>query len=323
MIHPTRILGTIPTVLFCLIGVLFLSCTPESKTETVTEPEVPIVETAEFTPQPVATPLPEPENLVYSWKTDYDINQSIAKRIAVPEGYSRIPAESGSFGEWLRHLPLKPGKPNVLLYNGDEKWNQSAHHAVIDMDVGTSDLQQCADAVMRVRGEYLYANDQYDAIHFNFVSGENCDWNRWRGGQRPRVSGSRTTWSASASADNGYPNFKKYMRIVFMYAGTASLTHELTPISDTKSVEIGDVFILGGSPGHAVIVVDVAEHMTSGDRIFMIAQSYMPAQEMHVLLNPNPTENTNSPWYETEFGSSLQTPEWEFEASDLKRFVAE
>lgn len=47
-------------------------------------------------------------------------------------------------------------------------------------------------------------------------------------------------------------------------------------------------------------------------------QSYMPAQDMHILRNPLNADL--SPWYAEDFGEVLQTPEWTFDASDLKRF---
>jgi len=50
----------------------------------------------------------------------------------------------------------------------------------------------------------------------------------------------------------------------------------------------------------------------------MIAQSYMPAQDIHILKNF--TELNISPWYSVEFGDSLITPQWDFYATDLKRF---
>ena len=51
-----------------------------------------------------------------------------------------------------------------------------------------------------------------------------------------------------------------------------------------ENIEIGDVFIQGGFPGHAIIVVDLAENEV-GEKCFLVAQSYMPAQEIHVLKN--------------------------------------
>jgi hypothetical protein len=67
---------------------------------------------------------------------------TIQSRIAPPAGFKRLPAEKGSFGAWLRGLPLKPGSPQALLHNGRPKLDQSAHHAVLDVDVGAMDLQQ-------------------------------------------------------------------------------------------------------------------------------------------------------------------------------------
>jgi hypothetical protein len=90
----------------------------------------------------------------------------------------------GSFEDWLRHLPLKKGKPPVYLYNGRLKENQSAHYAVIDIDVGNSDLQQCADALIRLRAEYLYSIGDFSSIHFKFTSGHNAEYSRWREGYR-------------------------------------------------------------------------------------------------------------------------------------------
>ncbi len=79
-------------------------------------------------------------------------------------------------------------------------------------------------------------------------------------------------------------------------------------------MEIGDVFIQGGSPGHAVIVVDLVVNSTTGEKRFLLAQSYMPAQDIHVLKNPNSTDS----WY--SMSEVIETPEWTFRSSDLKRF---
>ena len=76
---------------------------------------------------------------------------TIKARIAVPAGARRIPVGSATFEAWLRGLPLKSGRPPVRLFDGRIKPNQDAHYAVIDLDTGKRDLQQCADAMMRLR----------------------------------------------------------------------------------------------------------------------------------------------------------------------------
>ncbi len=253
----------------------------------------------------------------YSWKMQNSDSTAAVNRIRVPAGYDRIETKPDRFGFWLQHLPLKPGNGPVYLYNGRLKGNQTAHFAVYDIDIGTRDLQQCADAVMRLRAEYLYAVKQYGKIHFNFTSGDECNFNKWSEGYRPVIKKNRVAWVRSGKQGTDYPLFKKYLTTVFMYAGTYSLKKEMVPVK-LREMSVGDVFIQGGFPGHAVIVVDMAVHQTTGKKLFLIAQSYMPAQDIHVLKNPG--DEKLSPWYPLDFEGDLETPEWTFESTDLRRF---
>ncbi|MBS1934653.1 MAG: hypothetical protein JST96_11690, partial [Bacteroidetes bacterium] len=90
---------------------------------------------------------------------------STINSIPLPEGYRRVTAEKNSFTQWLRNIHLKKDK-TVYLYNGLPKRNQSAQFAVLDISVGNKDLQQCADAVMRLRAEYLFAEKKFSEIVF-------------------------------------------------------------------------------------------------------------------------------------------------------------
>ncbi len=244
--------------------------------------------------------------------------QTIRQRIPPPRGFERVPTEPGSFAEWLITLPLKPEGSPVMLWDGRKKPNQNAHHAVIALDVGDRDLQQCADAIIRLRAEYLWAVKHYSDIHFNFTSGDRADYEKWSEGYRPRVSNNDVTWVKSAAPDKSYDGFRKYLDTLFQYAGTASLSAELVSVPQVERMAIGDVFIRGGFPGHAVIVVDMVQSRDEKKRLFLLAQSYMPAQDIHVLSNP--TDSNLSPWYELEFGDELVTPEYTFLRSELKRF---
>ncbi len=243
--------------------------------------------------------------------------ESVASHFTPPLGFTRHPAIARNFATWLRGLPLKPGNPPVHLYNGELKGYQAGHAAVLDLDVGSRDLQQCADAVIRLRAEFLRMSGQNESLCFNFTSGDPAAWLKWREGFRPVVKGNKVRWKQPAAADDSYGNFKNYLQTVFTYASSLSLNRQLSPVADPKRIEPGDVFIRGGSPGHAVIVVDVVED-AKGHRQFMIAQSYMPAQEMHILKNP---KNGESPWYDAEETGELVTPEWTFARNELKRFV--
>lgn len=242
---------------------------------------------------------------------------TLEQRIATPEGFQRVLTPQNSFAEYLRYLPLKPHGSEVSLYNGKTKPNNEIYDAVVDLEIGTKDLHQCADAVMRLRAEYLYARQEYNKIHFNFTNGFRVDYTEWMAGKRIVVKGNETYWDLRTSPSNTYEDFWNYMEIIFTYAGTLSLSKELVPV-DISNLNIGDIFIQGGSPGHAVIIADMAINLQTQEKTFLLAQSYMPAQEIQILKNPN--NSKISPWYSINFGDKLQTPEWTFYKTDLKRF---
>lgn len=255
---------------------------------------------------------------LYAWVEDYNNTKALANQILPPKDHQRIASASTTFAYWLRGLPLKPAGTAVKLYDGSSKPYQEGAYRVIDIDVGKRDLQQCADAVMRLRAEYLFANEDYDNIHFNYTSGHTIRFSDWAKGRKPKISGGKVSFSNSSStSDRSYKNFKKYLTNVYCYAGTASLEKELVT-KKVADIEPGDVFIWGGFPGHAILVVDVAAHTETNKKVFLLAQSYMPAQDIHILKNFN---NTNlSPWYSEDFGNELLTPEWTFDRGTLKAF---
>ena len=237
-------------------------------------------------------------------------------RYSTPEGYNRVEVSGDSFGEFLRNSKLKPYGEKVLYYDGREKNRQNVYDSVFDVDIGDRDLHQCADAIMLLRAEYLYSLGLYDKIHFNFVSGFKAEFTKWMEGYRIKVDGNTAGYYPAAEPSDSYETFRKYMDMVFAYSGTISLANELDAVP-AEQMEIGDVFIVGGNPGHAIIVVDAAAN-EMGDKIFLLAQSYMPAQQTHILLNPSDKEI--SPWYRLRDGEQLITPEWTFAWDDLRRF---
>ncbi|MEO1437139.1 MAG: DUF4846 domain-containing protein [Bacteroidota bacterium] len=260
-------------------------------------------------------------NQVYAWEPDYQIKDKLINRIAPPVGFERVEVDEKGQAAWLRNLPLLPEGHQVKLYNDELKWNQKAHFAVVNLDVGRRDLQQCADAVMRLKAEYHFAKGEYSKIHFNFTSGDQVSFDDWRYGRKPSIQGNSVRFSdRTGTADNSYSNFKKYLVMIFSYAGTASLEKELEPV-ETSDLKAGDVFIQAGFPGHAVYILDVAKHPESGKTAFLLGQSYMPAQEFHILRNPH--DQKHNPWYILEDLDRLDTPEWGFELNDLMRFSEE
>jgi hypothetical protein len=238
---------------------------------------------------------------VVTTKSDDLINESgsvVKTRFNTPEGYKRVSSEKNSWGYHLQNLPLKPHGSKVKHYDGTIKQNVWAYLAVVDLPIGNKNLHQCADAVMRLRADYLYSQERYDEIQFLFVSGKTSKYSDWLNGKNPN---SKNYWS--------------YLENVFSYASTLSLDKQLKR-KNVNDLEIGDVFIKGGSPGHTVIVVDKCVN-SDGKVKFMLAQSYMPAQEIQILVNPY---DNDSPWYDLDFGYNLMTSEYPFTKDQLKTF---
>lgn len=239
-----------------------------------------------------------------------------AGEIPAPEGFVRMQLAEKSFGSWLRNIKLKQDR-TVYLYDGSRKLNQSAQFAVLDISVGAKDLQQCADAVMRLRAEYLRSVGREDEIVFHATDGTKLDYHSWTDGYRFIINHGKLSKQKLAAVDSSPASFRAYLDVVFMYCGTLSLSRELKPVA-MGDIAPGDVWIKGGSPGHAVIVMDVATN-AQGEKRFLLAQSYMPAQDIHILRNPLYPE-TRQPWFVLPNEKTLNTPEWTFSDDQLKRF---
>ncbi len=243
---------------------------------------------------------------------------TVSTRILPPDHFIRNAQDDLSYGDYLRNLPLKPNGSKVKLYNGETKPNFNVYEAVVDLEIGKKDLHQCADAVMRLRAEYLWEQKRYKEIHFNLTINFRVDYTEWLKGRRIVVNGNNTKWIEGGSTSTSYAEFWNYLELIFNYAGTLSLAQELQYVP-LKELQIGDVFIRGGSPGHAVLVVDMATNPETKEVIFLLAQSYMPAQEIQILQNPNNPEF--SPWYSvSDIQDRLFTPEWTFNSDQLMRF---
>ena len=239
--------------------------------------------------------------------------ETLQTRILVPEGYERTHEEEASLGAFLRNYKMLPDNSPVLLYDGTVKPHDNAV-CVFDMYLSNNDLQQCADSVMRVYAEYMRSCGMEDKIAFHFVNGFLCDWTSFKSGKRILVSGNDVSWTDGGVVSDSDDNFERYLETVYMYASTLSLDKESRSI-ELSDIQIGDIFIKGGSPGHVVMVVDTCE--CDGKKAFLLAQGYMPAQQFHVLENE---DHESDPWYyEDEITYPFITPEYVFNEQCLKR----
>lgn len=237
--------------------------------------------------------------------------------ISLPAGFSFVENGDTAYANWLLDLPLKKSK-TVYLYNGNEKPDQNVQYGVLDIDIGKKDLVQCADAVMKIRSDYLFEKHRYNDLDFTTTSGDNVSFQKWLKGIRWKEQGSGlSSYKITKRVTDIRKEYNRFMEFVYSYCGSYSLAKQLKTITDTRSIQPGDIFIEGGFPGHAVTVMAVAGD-SAGNRAFLLSQGYMPAQDIHILKNYS--DPGSSPWYRATEIYPLYTPKWQFERGSLRRW---
>lgn len=237
--------------------------------------------------------------------------------IPAPNGFARVARDSTSFAHWLGKRTLK--KDNLVkLFDGSLKRDQSGSYAVLDMSVGNKDLQQCADAIIRLRAEYLFEKGHYDSIQFLSTSMQQLRYTDWCRGTRYQLKRNRLQpYDAGLKSTYTKRSLLQWLDFVFTYAGSYSLQKQLRPLRAGSVVLPGDVIVEGGFPGHAMMVMDIVSN-ERGEQKMMLAQSYMPAQDMHIVRNIQAPKT--SPWYAIQHAQPLNTPDWHFQKLQFYRW---
>ena len=230
---------------------------------------------------------------------------TVETRFNPPKGFTRKPYDD-PYTDYMRKLPMLPDGSPVRIFTGDLKQNQSIHVGVLDIDVGDRDLQQCSDAAQRIRTDYLFESKQYDKISYHFVNGMEFPWNKYKQGYRSKLDGRKTKLVKSAAANSSPEAFRNYQNALFMYAGVSSVMKE-SPEITVAEMHPGDAI---AGKGHLIIILDVVEN-EKGDKMVLLAQSYIPAQQIEVLSNPY----SDSPWYDAKLFTTcpFMTPEWQYD----------
>lgn len=243
---------------------------------------------------------------------------TIKERFSPPKGYSWVKEKLDSFGYYLENFKLKPYGSKILKYDGSEISTQHLHEAVFDIDTGAKDLQQCADAIIRLRAEYLFKQKRFDEIKFHFTNGDLVAWNDYKNGTRAFVNGNSVQFKKVADFDDSYQNFRNYLDLIFNYSGTISLYKETQSVTKNSDLKSGDILITPGSPGHIVFISGVCENKI-GERLYLLSEGFTPAQSIHLLKNP--FENKISPWYRLDVNSlKTNTARYIFKPSSFRKF---
>jgi Domain of unknown function (4846) len=192
-------------------------------------------------------------------------------RLAPPAGYTRV-TPPDDFAAWLRELPLKAPEARVMTFSGREATLSErlfAYNAgVVDMQL-LNENQQCADAIMRLRAEYLWTTGDCNQIEFT----------------QARMTISYRDWDSCSTRSR--PKFEKYLKYVFAFIGTAGLKDELQKI-DKGQVFAGDLHVQNdtGGIGHALLVLDHVKN-AEGRSLYLLGQGSIPALEFHIVRLPD------------------------------------
>ncbi|MEZ4227376.1 MAG: DUF4846 domain-containing protein [Polyangiaceae bacterium] len=253
----------------------------------------------------------------YAWldgaKGVPDAADTLERRFGAPNGFTRVTVAKGSFGEFLRTLPLAAEGTPVNSYAGARilEAGDSRYAAVVALDVGAADLQQCADAAMRLHAEWRWSMGARD-MSYRAAAGMPIEYARYRRGERLVPQGTSLSWAPAGRASDSYATFRRYLDAVFAWANTVSLEKQAQAVS-YEELRAGDFFILPGNPGHTVLILDVVSDGTH--KRALLGQSYMPAQNFHVLR-----PRAGEVWFELDATRAVKTPFWApFPWSSLRR----
>jgi len=240
-----------------------------------------------------AEPEPEPpaEGVVALGHDDVD--GTVIGTYPPPDGAEAYRSEG--FGAWLQALELEA--PSVPVRTHDGRVVPGDFH-VVKLPLVSGNLQQCADTAIRLRAEWL--REQGQPVMFHATSGDPMPWARYQGGEKAHEQGNRLSWR-----DAPHQSWDQYLSAVFMWAGTRSLAYD-TVADDVPTA--GDILVLPGSPGHAVILLAVAHG--AGGTYVLVGQGYMPAQSFHIVRGPH------RGWWKWDDG--VRVGPWEFPGDSLR-----
>ena len=277
-----------------------------------------VVKPAAPPPAPKAAP-PDPKR--YPWLGDKSrkgpiAHDTMSTAIPTPPGYERVELEKGSFGAWLRDLPLAPPGTPVLDFRGREVFpaNDQFVQAVVAIDVGDRNLQQSVEAVIRLEAEWAWASGRRDQ-EYKAATKDELPYQNYVEGKRPTAQGGHLYWikKKDPSDPNDHSAFRNYLDAVYPWVNSAALRMQSEPV-DPKNVRPGDFFLQRGKGGFEVIVLDIATK-PSGERVALLGQSLYPAMNIHVARLGKAT-----PWFSMRPPDAILTGSTnELSWSDLRR----
>ena len=126
---------------------------------------------------------------------------TLAERINTPKGYTREEAEKGSLVDFLRKYSLKKSTGVVKTWDGKKAKDITNTPAVFKLPLAKENLQWAGGSVIRLYTEYLWENQMYDKISFQFSDGFAAQYQKWREGFRIRKDATGAIWVNGGELD--------------------------------------------------------------------------------------------------------------------------
>ena len=231
--------------------------------------------------------------------------QNIESKFTIHEGFER--EIINDYHRWIIKQKLK--KNNKVFYtDGSEKVNKNIWAAVFEYDLGTYKYHQCADAAIYLNAMYKYELGKIDQLVYSFTNGDKSSYTEWLDGVNYKLDPdniNKLNKVFGAARKDNLATFYEWLKSIWTWAGTTSLNYDTIEV-DIINLRPGDIFNQGG---HAISVVDVILNKKTGDKKFMLSQSFMidprMGDEQHILLNPR----SGDVWYDLN-SNYVITPEW-------------
>lgn len=249
-----------------------------------------------------------------------DGGMTVSSRVEPPTGYIRTPLPATTFQAYLQSLSIKSADSKVLQFDGYKK-KYECYSAVMDLTLLDKDLMHGEHYIQLLRANYLYNNSKYDMIKYSYDDGRSISYEEWANGMRFVWQDSIFVLDSVAAPANSEVSFIKYMNEIYKNSSTSGLNCD-TEVLEMNQLSIGDVLIQPTDQhqkGHAVLVLDMVVNPETGEKLLLLAQGYMPAQNMHILSNPY--EEDISPWYRVQEDEMyFATAQWTFRKKHVRRF---
>jgi hypothetical protein len=223
-------------------------------------------------------------------------NETVIETIQVPQGFTRIAVEKGSFACWLRNLPVKSSGSAVFDYRGRiyKAGNDSTVARVVDWNILGNRMEQCMDILVHFYAKYLRQTKREDEISFPIPGGYRLGWQDWEKGWRPLFNGINMIMNQCTRDDSSESSFKSYLNTVFAESHTQQFYHTCKVIK-RENVQIGDFIVKKGSKSHAVMIVDLAVD-EQGQMVALIGHGDTPACQFYLF-----NYQKNNPWFPLDF----------------------